>query len=380
MPDPGEHKVIPGLYIHTPFCISKCCYCNFYSVTSLDEIPFFVDALIQEVGMYRYRFDTFDTIYFGGGTPSMLTFEQMEKILQAIQSTFAISPKSEITIETNPGDIDRAYLKSLRKLGFNRLNVGVQSFDDTILDFLGRRHSSSQAIDAVDCAREAGFRNIGLDLIYGVPGQDINRWIDTLRKALSLKPDHLSCYELTVEEDTPLGKRKNQDRIILPGESLQYDFFMQTSEMLEDAGYIHYEVSNFARGNRFTSRHNQKYWNHTPYLGLGPSAHSFSEKTRWWNHSSIERYLHNIAAGNRPVEGAEPLDMENLRTEALFLGLRTAEGIKLSDFSDRYDYDLLCEKKEMLETLEENGLIEIINGYIAPTRRGLALTDSLALI
>jgi len=375
---------IPGLYIHIPFCLSKCHYCDFYSLTSISAIPAFLEALFKEMEMYCNRFNPFDTVYIGGGTPSALSPQQMEDILMSVQKNFDLisNPEitPEITVETNPADLDRSFLESMREIGINRINIGVQSFDEKVLDFLGRRHSAKQAISAIEASRKAGFCNIGLDLIYGVPEQGIDSWLDTLKQAVAFSPEHISCYQLTLETKTPLGMRYQAGEFSLPGEELQHEFFMKTSELLEDAGYIHYEVSNFALGTKFTSRHNQKYWDHSPYLGLGPSAHSFQYNRRWWNHRSLDQYLAAINAGNLPIEETEILMIEQLRLEALYLGLRTKKGVSLQDLKNRYDYDLFTEKKEMLDKLQEEGLISIQNGYLYPTQTGLAVADSLSLI
>jgi len=375
---------IPGLYIHIPFCITKCPYCDFYSSTSISAIPAFLEALFKEMEMYCNRFNPFDTVYIGGGTPSALSPQQMEDILMSVQKNFDLisNPEitPEITVETNPADLDRSFLESMREIGINRINIGVQSFDEKVLDFLERRHSAKQAISAIEASRKAGFCNIGLDLIYGVPEQGIDSWLDTLKQAVAFSPEHISCYQLTLETKTPLGMRYQAGEFSLPGEELQHEFFMKTSELLEDAGYIHYEVSNFALGTKFTSRHNQKYWDHSPYLGLGPSAHSFQYNRRWWNHPSLDQYLAAINAGNLPIEETEILMIEQLRLEALYLGLRTKKGVSLQDLKNRYDYDLFTEKKEMLDKLQEEGLISIQNGYLYPTQTGLAVADSLSLI
>jgi oxygen-independent coproporphyrinogen-3 oxidase len=219
---------------------------------------------------------------------------------------------------------------------------------------------------------------LGLDLIYGVPGQDKVLWVETLTQAISLLPEHLSCYQLTIEPHTPLGKRCAQREFSLPSEDLQYELFMKTSEILEDAGYVHYEVSNFAKGMALASRHNQKYWDHTPYLGLGPAAHSFLNNQRWWNHRSVEHYVAAINRGDSPVEERETLSAEQLRLEAFYLGLRTKRGIHLQDFTKQYGCDPMMGKELM--PLQEAGLISIQDGYISPTLAGLSVADRLALI
>ena len=373
-------KQTPGLYIHTPFCLSKCPYCDFYSLTSLSVLPHFLEALFKETATYRNQFNPFDTVYIGGGTPSLLSPQQLESILVRIQETFDLIPDTEITVESNPADLNQSYLESIREIGINRINIGVQSFDQGVLDFLGRRHSVKQAIAAIEASRKAGFHNIGLDLIYGVPGQTIDAWLDTLQRVVAFSLEHLSCYQLTLEPKTPLGKRYHAGEFSIPGEDLQYEFFMKTSQFLEDAGYIHYEVSNFARGTELASRHNQKYWDHSPYLGLGPAAHSFQNNRRWWNYRSVDQYLAAINAGNPPVEETEILTMEQLQLEALYLGLRTKKGVGFEDFKNRYQYDLFTEKKKMLDKLQEEGLIFIREGHLYPAPTGFAVADSLSLI
>jgi oxygen-independent coproporphyrinogen-3 oxidase len=370
----------PGLYLHIPFCLSKCLYCDFYSSTSISAVPDFLNGLSKEMEMVRNRFDPFDTVYIGGGTPSLLSSKQLENILIRVRKNFDLISNTEITIETNPADLDRSFLESIREIGINRINIGVQSFDENVLGFLGRRHSIKQAISAIEASRRAGFNNIGLDLIYGVPDQNIDLWLDTLRQTIVFSPEHLSCYQLTLEAKTPLGIKCQAGEFYVPGEELQYEFFMKTSEFLRDAGYIHYEVSNFARGIEHTSRHNQKYWDHSPFLGLGPSAHSFYGNQRWWNHRSLDQYFNAINGGNLPIEGKEILTMEQLQLEALYLGLRTKRGVCLEEFKNQYDYDLFIEKKKLLVKLEEEGFISIEDGYLYPTQRGFAIADSLSLI
>ena len=368
----------PGLYLHIPFCRKKCGYCSFYSIETLADLPAILAALPKEMVLYGGKFARFDTLYIGGGTPSLLDPAALGNLFAAIDRSFPFSPDREVTIEVNPSDIDPVYLSALRMFGVNRLNIGVQSFDDRILSFLGRRHNGAQARTAVLAAQEAGFDNLGVDLIYGIPGQELSSWIDTLAAALSLDIAHLSCYQLTLDQGTPLRGSLVKTDALLPSEGLQRAFFMETSELLEAAGYIHYEVSNFARGPQRVSRHNSKYWNHSPYLGLGPSAHSFQGGRRWWNQRSVGRYIAEIEAGCDPVESSEELTPEQLRLETLFLGLRTGRGIRLADFSSRFQCSLLEEKKETIEKLAEEGLVVVEQGTIRPTRAGLAVADGMA--
>lgn len=329
---------------------------------------------------YRTDFTGFDTIYIGGGTPSLLSIKDIGFILERTAKNFTIAPPTEITVEVNPADVDLHWLRAVRTLGINRINIGVQSFDDAALRFLGRRHDRCLAISALKAIGDAGFDNMGLDLIYGMPGQTISDWLDTLRMALSFHPAHLSCYQLSVEPGTPLGLRQAKGEVTLPDGEALADLFFQTSTALKKAGYIHYEVSNFAKKRTFLSRHNQKYWDHTPYLGLGPAAHSFQGAKRWWNHRDLHAYLGDLERGVLPLEAAETLTEEELRLEALFLGLRTRKGINLRHYSHCYGDNLLTEKIGPITLLKKKGLVEIKNGFLRPTLAGLAVADSLALI
>ncbi len=376
-----RNQRLPGLYIHIPFCLTKCPYCNFYSQTEQSLIPDFIEALEREMEIVSPGLSSFfDTVYIGGGTPSVLSPRQIEDILGKTRKYFPLARTTEFTLEANPGDVDLPFLQALRELGIHRLNLGVQSFAPDVLSFLGRRHNTEKAIQAIEASREAGFRHLGLDFIYGVPGQTLESWLDTLKRAITFSPEHVSCYQLTLEEDTPMGKAHRRRAFAFPEEEDLRQFFLATSESLEKAGFIHYEVSNFSQGLQNLSRHNQKYWNHTPYLGLGPSAHSFSGSSRWWNTPSIMTYLRALRAGTLPLDNKETLTPEQLRTEAFFLGLRTARGINLNDFSEDHGENFLQEKKTILQKLEEEGLIVVREGHLRPTREGLAVADRLALI
>jgi oxygen-independent coproporphyrinogen-3 oxidase len=370
----------PGLYIHIPFCRTKCHYCGFYSTTTLAQIPDFLWALGKEMDIYRNDFSAFDTVYIGGGTPSVLSVNDLGIILAGVAGKFNVSPHAEITLEANPGDVSLKLLQDFRRLGINRLNLGIQSFAADTLNFLGRRHSRQQAILAIEMADKAGFDNLGLDLIYGLPGQSLADWLDTLRQALSFQPSHLSCYQLTLEPRTPLSIRHLKGEISLPDAETLADLFFQTAATLEQAGYLHYEVSNFARDEESLSRHNQKYWQHTPYLGLGPAAHSFRNNKRWGNHRYLARYIGDLQSNAKPVDTEEMLTPEELRLEALFLGLRTKKGIDLENFRMRYGCDLLTEKKATIAHLINEGLLEISGGCLRPTLAGMAVADSLALM
>jgi len=340
----------------------------------------FLKALRLEMDYYKEDFSYFDTIYIGGGTPSLLALSDLASLLEVITRSFTIAADAEITLEANPADLDRTQLEDMRHLGINRLNLGIQSFDNRLLRFLGRRHDRKEAMLAIEAAQEAGFENLGLDLIYGAPHQDLASWEETLHQALSFHAAHLSCYQLTLEPETPLALRHRQGEISLPGEERQADFYFNTVSILVGAGYHHYEVSNFSRKETSFARHNQKYWRHTPYLGLGPSAHSFQGNRRWWNYRDLAAYLHNLEGGQPPRAAVEKLLPKQLRLETLFLGLRTSRGIDLDDFLERFGYDLLAEKAEAIADFEKRGLLEIKSGFLRPTSAGMAVADTLALM
>ena len=369
-----------GLYIHVPFCLSRCAYCDFYSVTDTGLIEDYTAALLKEIESYRGQFSTFDTVYLGGGTPSLLPVSRIEAIIAKVHDIFPIQHASEITMEVNPADLNLHDLKRLRGLGINRINIGVQSLDDGELTLLGRRHTSPQALHGVEDVSRAGFDNIGIDLIYGLPGQGLESWHQTLARAISMDLPHLSCYELELKDCTPLGRRCLSRELPVHTEERLREFFMSTSERLEDSGYIHYEISNFAKGMVHASGHNRKYWDHTPYLGFGPSAHSFKPNMRWWNHESLAEYLHCLDNAELPVSACETLDNEQLCMEAWFLGLRTKKGIDLKAFQQRYGPDLMKEKGPALRKLAEAGLIGLDSGFVRPTRSGMAVCDALALV
>jgi len=382
--DPGKGPRTmhyPGLYLHIPFCIRKCRYCNFFSVTEQQRIPDFLTALLKEAVLQRDVFDSFDTLYIGGGTPSLLTPDQLAYLLFHLRQNFEFSEEAEITLEVNPADIDVPVLERIRALGINRLNIGVQSFENAVLEFLGRRHNSTQALQAIYAALQAGFDNVGIDLIYGIPGQSRDTWERTLQQAASLNIPHISCYQLTLEADTPLGKAHGQGLFNMPDNDELFEFFMDTAEFLEDSGYIHYEVSNFSCGKSRMSRHNSKYWHHVPYLGLGPAAHSFDgNKMRWENVRSLEGYLQRLNNGELPIGNYETLTSEDLQLESFFLGFRTRAGIDLGEFEDRFGFDLLAMKKRSLEPLLTAGHLKVTDGHLQPTRTGMVLADSLALL
>jgi oxygen-independent coproporphyrinogen-3 oxidase len=365
----------PGLYIHVPFCRTKCPYCDFYSETSASvTVEAWLDAVRKEAELYRDRFDAFDSVYLGGGTPSLLDEEQIVELLDSLRQCFSFLPDIEATIEVNPDDITAEKPAQLREAGFNRISIGAQSFDEGELRFLRRRHTAAQTKRAIEWARSAGFTNLGIDLIYGFQGQTEASWMKSLECALSFRPEHLSCYQMTIEDATPFGKMKAKGRLQSLDEEAERNFFLLTSHTLESRGYTHYEISNFAVDEAHRSRHNQKYWRHAPYLGLGPAAHSFQGGVRWWNHRSVGAYCVALSQGDAPVGGSETLTEEQLQLEALYFGFRTRDG---------FDVELVRSTpgwEKIVLQLENSGLATLKDGRVMPTREGFLVADSLPLL
>ena len=373
MNDPAAGAA-PGLYVHVPFCVSKCRYCDFFSVTNRELVNDWLAAVEQEACLYGDNFGTFDTLYIGGGTPSCLSDPELSILLDVLRRHCFFAPQTEVTLEANPDDLSPARLEHFISLGVNRLSLGVQSFNDRELQFLGRRNSARQNHEALRWARSRDGLQLAVDLIYGLPGQTLAGWLDALRQALAYRPEHLSCYQLTVEAGTPLAEMRQRGLIELPAEDAAADFFLQTSDYLAENAYEHYEISNFSRGRRLRSRHNCKYWRHTPYLGLGPAAHSFLDGVRWWNVWSVEQYCRMLRNGSAPIHEREHLSDGQLRLEALLLGLRTTDGIPLQMLSG------FPQTAKTLSTLQASGLVTLEDNRIRPTPKGFAVADSLPLL
>ena len=377
-----------GLYIHIPFCLKKCPYCDFYSITDLSLQPLFTDALISEMHMLGKTGLVFDTLYIGGGTPSVLDNVSLEKIITTARQCFDVSSDAEMTIEVNPGTVTLDQMKHYRRIGVNRINIGIQSFNPENLGFLGRIHSDRDAETAVKWAQNSGYKNIGLDLIYGIPGQTDASWLKDLKTAVDFRPQHLSCYMLSYEPDTPLyNDLKN--KIFTPlSEQRICGMYETTVAFLSAHRYVQYETSNFAMqiaGNsdtkdalRHASRHNMKYWNFIPYIGLGPSAHSFIRQKRFWNHSSVEKYIEELAAGRLPRAGEEVLSREQQWIEAVYLGLRQTKGIDVAGVEEKFGVNLTAKYAGVIADLEGKGLIKMSQNRCALTSKGMLYLDSIA--
>lgn len=365
---------LPGLYVHVPFCASKCPYCDFFSVPDPSLIPEWLRAVEREASLYEDRFSLFDSLYLGGGTPSLMGEPELSTLMKALFHCFGFSPDSELTIECNPDDITDTKAALFRDLGFNRISLGVQSFDDGELRFLERRHDSVQAERAFSRLRRFGFENIGIDLMYGLPGQTDRNWFKSLGRALEFEPEHLSCYQLTIGDHTPFGLLREEGRLTPLGEETERAFFLLTSEYLTANGYMHYEISNFAKATRHMCRHNQKYWRRTPYLGLGPSAHSFIRGERWWNVKSIPDYCDRLQEDRRPVEESERLSPDQEYLEWLSLGFRTKEGLDSARLLEH------PRANKTLRELRDSGLVICENERVIPTLKGFLVADSLPLL
>lgn len=376
-----------GLYVHVPFCSAVCPYCDFaVMVGGGRSRSRYRDALLREVELWAARalpFATpFDTFYFGGGTPSALSPEDVEACFAALRRAFG--DPAWIHFEANPEDVTADSAALWRRLGVGTVSLGVQSFQAPALEFLGRRHDPAAARRAVELTREAGLPAVSVDLIYGLPGQGEAEWRRDLEAAVALAPEHISCYQLTVEPGTPFGRRRELGELTEMPEPGQAALFRLTHRFLADAGYAAYEVSNFARAPEHRSRHNRKYWDHSPYLGLGPSAHSFDGgRRRWWNHRRLSFWAAALdrATGEStapPVGGEEVLSRHDLALERLMLALRTTAGIDLARFRRRYGVDLVASDGRLMEELEGAGLARLEGGRFALTLDGLAVADGLA--
>ena len=386
----------PGLYLHIPFCSAVCPYCDFSVLTAgVPARKRFVEHLVAEVALAAREWRDprpFDTVYFGGGTPSLLPAADIARVLGACRSHLPLAtPPPLIFLEANPEDVTPDACAAWLGLGVRTLSLGVQSFSDEALRFLGRRHSGTQARAAVETAQAAGFDTVSVDLIFGLPGQTTEAWRRELAAAVALAPGHLSCYQLTIHSRTRFGVAAKRGQLSEMPEGEQAVLFELTHRFLADAGFSGYEVSNFARSRDHESRHNRKYWDHTPYLGLGPSAHSFAAADpslppagrRWWNELRTPRWESRVAAGERPVEAEESLGPKALATEAVMLGVRTTAGIDLDGFTARYGVDLLAANDALVARLVAEGHLVVRAGpeagrWLAPTRSGLAVADGMA--
>ena len=366
-----------SLYIHIPFCRSKCGYCSFTSFANRDrDIPIYIEVLIKEITLTHRPGVSVKTIYFGGGTPSILSYIDIRTILQTIHECYTIETGAEVTFEANPGTVDSQYLLSLRDLGINRLSLGVQSLDDAELAELGRCHSVSEARTAVREARQAGFNNLSLDFIYGLPGRQIRGWEFMLNEIVELDVEHLSLYGLTLEPDTPLGIALGRGEYPAADPDQAATEYEMASAKLEAAGYRHYEISNWARPG-YESRHNTVYWQRGEYLGLGVAAHSFIGGQRIGNTPDLNSYIKSLSAGDLPARDVEVIGDGAALSEAMFLRLRLEEGVSLDDTGWQFSIDLRSRYAAEITELSGLGLVEVSADRLRLTPRGRLLGNEV---
>jgi len=367
-----------GLYVHIPFCSSRCSYCDFATGLYQGELAErYVRALLQEIRSSAYAGQHVDTIFFGGGTPSLLSASQLERILTALFEQFQVEAAAEITIEINPGSATPEKLRDFRRLGINRASFGAQTFDDGELAKLGRSHTSTDALRTFADLRNTGFENVSFDLIAGLPGQTLDGWERNVKQALDLQPEHLSFYLLEVHAGTPLAEHIRRGLQPVPDDDLAGLMYRRMLEQSCDAGYEHYEISNLCRPG-FHSRHNVKYWTAEPYYGFGCSAHSYDGSTRRWsNHREVLNYVELVESGVSPVVDEHDLSESDVRAEALFLGMRLMRGIDVQQYREMFGVDLRDEHAADLDRFCKAGLLEFDGDLIRLTRTGALLSNEV---
>ena len=365
-----------GLYIHIPFCRSKCNYCDFYSLPGAESLyGRYEEALrahIREAGQFLEDFDV-DTVYFGGGTPSCFGEKRLTAVLTEIGKRFYLDSDCEITLEANPESVDAKSMQRLRRAGFNRVSLGVQSSDNQMLRVLGRPHTWERAKRAAAACREAGIKNLSVDIIYGLPGQTMKNWQQTLEDVMQLGTEHISCYGLKIEEGTPFGQRKNE--LDLPDDDAQADMYLYAARELTESGYSHYEISNFAKKG-YISRHNMKYWTLGEYLGFGPSAHSDLNGQRFACIRDLRKYIDNINNGESVITDAETIPPRVRVSEYIMLGLRTQKGISSTELEKKYGEDF--EKfRPYVKRLVSGGFAREFEDRVHLTARGFLISNTI---
>ena len=368
-----------GIYLHIPFCHKACTYCDFHFVTNLSRKEAMVEAMVKEITLRRDFLpegEELDTIYLGGGTPSVLSEAELKAIFAAIREGFTVNEEAEISLEANPDDLSPERLAGLKRQGVNRLSIGIQSFREEDLKWMNRSHTAEQALACVGHARAAGIDNLSLDLIFGLPGLGPAEWEENLETAIALAPQHLSLYALTVEERTALHYQLEKGKYELPSDEIFETHFLKAHARLTEAGYEHYELSNYALPG-FRSRHNAAYWKGVPYLGIGPSAHSFDGQKRAWNIANNSKYLKLLEAGESPVAEEENLGLRDRFNEYIMTGLRTAEGLDLQRIQQEFGRDLSLAKSSFLTDLEGAGHLWKEGDRIGLTPSGWIVSDHI---
>lgn len=368
-----------AFYIHFPFCLQKCRYCSFNSMPVPENnilVTRYLQAMEREIALYasRYPNESLSSIYLGGGTPTVLPAESLCRILFCCREKFAFSPGIEITVEANPGTVTQEMLQLLREAGVNRLSLGVQSFQPVELQLLGRSHSVTDIYTAFDAARKAGFDNINLDLIYALPGQSLESWRENLRSAIQLNPEHLSIYGLSLEEDTPLAVELKKGKLEACSEELHLTMWEETSSMVKEAGFIRYEISNYAKPGKLC-RHNITYWENKPYLGVGAGAHGYYDHVRYGNEEEIQKYIEMVEKGEFPRAFEEHQTQKEEMIDTIIMGLRLTKGISRLDFTMRFGYSFESLYEKELKKMVEDGLMGISDDAVFLTERGRILSN-----
>jgi len=367
---------VAGIYIHIPYCKTRCTYCDFYTLTNESQIDAFVDALCTEARSRKEEItEPVKTIYFGGGTPSRLHRTHFDRIFETLFTRFSIEPTAEITLEANPDDLSDEYIRMLSHLPVNRLSIGIQNFDDDELKFLSRRHTAQQATDAVKKCQQQGFRNISIDLMYGLPGQTMEIWEQNLDQAIALDIQHVSAYHLIYEEKTRMYSLLKAGKIKPVDETISTAMFSKLIDRLTADSFIHYEISAFGKEGYF-SRHNTAYWQNKKYLGLGPAAHSFDGDNRSWNVASLNRYIKNIESGS-PERETEQLKQHEKYNEFILTGLRTMWGVDLTELKERFGEQLFQFCMENAQKYMDENLLTTEAQIMKLTREGIFISDGI---
>jgi oxygen-independent coproporphyrinogen-3 oxidase len=363
--------MINSLYIHIPFCVKKCIYCDFFSIPYDEGLALrYVDALVRELTVRKNDAGELRSVYVGGGTPTTLPIVSLMRLFRTIKDAFAVTADAEVTIEANPGTVDREKVRTLAEMGFNRFSLGVQSFDDDTLKILGRIHTFEDVLRAVAAVRSSPIENFSVDLIYGIPGQTLDDWKKTVSTAIELAPRHISAYELTPEKDTPLFEKIETRELAKPAEEIIVAMYDIAIDRLGAAGYRHYEISNFAKPG-FECRHNLNYWNRGEYIGVGAAAHSFIGDKRIRNTSDLKKYIDNLKAGILPIEESFEISCEEAIKECIFLGLRKTEGLDIRMFSEELGIDIVKAADELIH----QGFLEIDRDHLTLTRKGIVVSN-----
>lgn len=367
-----------ALYIHIPFCDHKCIYCDFYSIITTDNVSAFLASLRKEIEYFSKLYSKdriFTSIFFGGGTPSLMETDYLQNIITHLKNNFSVDTNAEVTMETNPGTVDKEKLKRFKDAGVNRISIGIQSFDKNELKFLTRIHDRQTAIQTVYNAAEVGFENISIDLIFNLPHQTKEKWIDNLKTAIKLPIKHISTYSLILERGTILNKLILDKKVIMQDDDYDADLYEITIEFLLSNGFYQYEVSNFTKPG-FECLHNNAYWRYRDYLSFGTSSHSFVDGKRWWNYSSLKKYINEVELNEHAIMNSEILTNDQIHDEYIMLALRSS-GLDLNDYKKKFNVDWIDKNNSYLELLKNENLLTTNDDWIKLTRKGYAVCDEI---